>query len=178
MSTGRDANVITVSALDARATRGWLRYGALHFPCSLGRGGRRALKRETDGASPVGLWPLRRAFYRADRLVRPQTLLPLQPLPRQAGWCDAASDRNYNRPVTHPYKASAEEMWRSDELYDIVVVLGHNDLPRVKGLGSAIFMHVAREGYLPTEGCVGLHKRHLICLLARLRPRVHLRITA
>ena len=178
MSTGRDADVITVGALSARATRGWLRYGPLHFPCSLGRGGRRALKRETDGASPVGFWPLRRAFYRADRLVRPKTLLPLQPLRRHDGWCDAPRDRNYNRHVNHPYHASAEHLWRQDDLYDIIVILGHNDLPRVKGLGSAIFLHVASNGYQPTEGCIGLKKAHLIRLLGQLKATMSLQISS
>ena len=49
--------------------------------------------------------------------------------------------------------ASHEEMWRKDDLYDIVVVLGHNDDPIVPGNGSAVFLHVASAGYGPTAGC-------------------------
>ncbi len=178
MSTGRDANVITVRALGARATRGFVQFGALRFSCALGRGGRKVIKRETDGASPVGLWPLRCVFYRADKLLRPKTVLPLRILRPDAGWCDAPLDRNYNRYVTHPYQASAEQMWRDDNLYDIVVVLGHNDLPRIQWFGSAIFMHVARPGYLPSEGCIALRKDHLLRLLASLKPGAQLHITA
>jgi L,D-peptidoglycan transpeptidase YkuD (ErfK/YbiS/YcfS/YnhG family) len=87
------------------------------------------------------------------------------------GWCDASADRNYNRPVRHPYPASAERLWRADGLYDIVVVLDCNDRPRVRGRGSAIFMHVAKPGYAPTEGCIALAQAHLLRLLVRLRRR-------
>ncbi|WP_211488879.1 L,D-transpeptidase family protein, partial [Escherichia coli] len=74
-------------------------------------------------------------------------------------WCDAPDDPNYNRPVKHPYRASAEKMWREDHLYDLVVILGQNDDPVVPGAGSAIFFHLAKEletGFRPTEGCVAL----------------------
>jgi L,D-peptidoglycan transpeptidase YkuD (ErfK/YbiS/YcfS/YnhG family) len=92
------------------------------------------------------------------------------------GWCDAPGDRNYNRPVRHPYPASAERLWREDELYDVVVVLGHNQRPRIRAGGSAIFMHVARPGYLPTEGCIALARRHLLIVLERLKPGSAVRV--
>jgi L,D-peptidoglycan transpeptidase YkuD (ErfK/YbiS/YcfS/YnhG family) len=85
------------------------------------------------------------------------------------GWCDAVGDRNYNRRVRHPYPASAERLWRQDALYDVIVVLDHNRQPRVQGAGSAIFMHLARPGYRPTEGCVALARRHLLLVLAAAR---------
>jgi len=113
-------------------------------------------------------------YYRPDRMPRPRTMLPLRALRPNDGWCDAPDDRNYNRPVRLPYPASAEEMWRRDRLYDIVVVLGHNDRPRRRGLGSAIFMHVARSGFEPTAGCIALRRADLARLLARLAPGSHL----
>lgn len=82
------------------------------------------------------------------------------------GWCDAPSDRNYNRPVQLPYPASTERMWRDDGLYDVVGILDHNARPRMRGRGSAIFLHVARDGYRPTEGCVALSRRDLMRVLA------------
>ena len=88
---------------------------------------------------------------------------------RHDGWCDAPADRNYNRPVRLPYAASAERLWREDELYDVVVILNYNVRPRSRGRGSAIFMHVARPGYAPTEGCIALARGHLLRLLERLR---------
>jgi L,D-peptidoglycan transpeptidase YkuD (ErfK/YbiS/YcfS/YnhG family) len=107
-------------------------------------------------------------LYRADRVRRPLTSLPLRAIRSNDGWCDAPTDRNYNRPVRHPYPASAERLFRSDALYDIVVVLSHNARPRVCGGGSAIFMHVARPGYGPTEGCIALKREHLLRLIRHL----------
>lgn len=86
------------------------------------------------------------------------------------GWCDAVRDRNYNRPVQHPYPASAERLWREDRLYDVVVVLDHNQQPRIRGHGSAIFLHVRRPGSAPTEGCVALEPNDLRRLLRVLVP--------
>jgi L,D-peptidoglycan transpeptidase YkuD (ErfK/YbiS/YcfS/YnhG family) len=164
-----------VLALSAASTVGWLEHGGQRWRCALGRSGVRAIKREGDGATPLGVWPVRRLVYRADRVPRPATRLPIDRVRPSDGWCDAVGDRSYNRPVRRPYPASHEEMWRSDGLYDVVVVLGCNDVPRRQGCGSAIFMHVARTGYAPTAGCIALSPRDLrqvATLLAR-HSRVH-----
>ena len=140
--------------------------------CALGRGGvvEADAKREGDGATPLGAWPLRRVLWRADRLPRPHTALPVTPIGPDDGWSDDPTDPAYNRPVTHPHPHSAERLWREDELYDVVVVLGHNDDPPVAGRGSAIFLHCAKPGYPPTEGCVALARDDLLALLARAAP--------
>jgi L,D-peptidoglycan transpeptidase YkuD (ErfK/YbiS/YcfS/YnhG family) len=113
-------------------------------------------------------------LYRADRVPRPQTVLPARRLKTDDGWCDAVGNGNYNRWVRLPYPASAERLWRGDALYDLVIVLDHNRRPRMQGAGSAIFIHVARPGYQPTEGCVALALRHLLMLLAMARRDVPL----
>lgn len=153
---------------------GWLVQGQSRVRCALGRSGLRAIKREGDGATPLGRFRLLRAQYRADRISRPRAAVPLQPLRRDDGWCDAAGDRNYNRAVRHPYPASAEAMWRSDGLYDVVVVLDYNIRPRKQGCGSAIFLHCARDGYAPTEGCVAVKRADLQRILARTSRRISL----
>jgi len=156
-----------VSGLSAASARAIVRLGSLAFACSLGRSGRRARKREGDGATPVGRWHIAGVLYRADRIRRPATRLPVRPISPTDGWCDAPADRNYNRAVRHPYPASAERLWRTDHLYDVVVVLSYNRKPRVRGRGSAVFMHVAKPGYAPTEGCIALRSEHLLWLLQR-----------
>ena len=135
--------------------------------CALGPAGVLAAgrKREGDGATPAGRWPMRRVLFRPDRGSAPRTSLPVQPLAPNDGWCDAPDDQNYNRPVKLPYPASAEAMWREDGLYDLVVVLGHNDDPPVPGLGSAIFLHCARPDFAPTQGCVALARSDLETVL-------------
>jgi L,D-peptidoglycan transpeptidase YkuD (ErfK/YbiS/YcfS/YnhG family) len=157
---------IVVRALSARATVGTITFGNLRFPCTLGRSGRRAGKREGDGATPCGRFELREAYYRRDRLIRPRTRLPLAPIHPWDGWCDEPSDRNYNRRVRHPYPASAEHLWRADRLYDVVVVMGYNDRPRTRGRGSAVFLHVADPAMKPTAGCIALSLPHLERLIA------------
>ena len=166
----RAKQVARILALSQSAARGRLRLGNLWYPCALGRSGCRARKREGDGATPLGRWPVREVFYRPDCVRRPKAALPVRAIRNEDGWCDAPADRNYNRRVRLPYGASAEHLWREDGLYDLVVVLGCNDRPRVRNRGSAIFMHVARPGYAPTEGCIALARPHLLRLLARLRP--------
>ena len=147
---------LQVQALSQRATRGRLNIAGRTFPCALGRSGSRALKREGDGGTPIGLWPLVRVLYRRDRIQRPRTSLPVKAIRSNDGWCDASLDLNYNRPVRLPYPASTEQLWRQDAVYDIVVVLDHNTRPRNRGGGSAIFMHLARPDFSPTEGCIAL----------------------
>ena len=138
--------------------------------CAIGRGGIAARKTEGDGTTPGGRFPLRRVLYRADRTDRPRTGLPCQEIAPRDGWCDAPGDPLYNRPVSHPYPASAERLWRADTCYDLLAVIGFNDDPVIDGAGSAIFMHVARADYSPTEGCVALSLEDLRTVLAEWRP--------
>jgi L,D-peptidoglycan transpeptidase YkuD (ErfK/YbiS/YcfS/YnhG family) len=150
--------------------RGFLTWNDRKIACTLGRSLARADKREGDGATPLGRYPFRRVLFRPDHGPAPRTRLKVAPIAPDDGWCDASGDPAYNRPVKLPYGASAERMWRDDALYDIVVVLGHNDAPVVTGAGSAIFMHLARADGGPTEGCVGLARADLLDLLAALGP--------
>ena len=146
------------------------------FRCTLGRGGVTTDKREGDGATPAGAYPLRRLLYRSDRLAPPTNALPTSPLRPRDGWCDDPGHSAYNRPVILPLDASSESMWRDDHLYDLVVVLGYNDDPVVSGLGSAIFLHVASPEYSPTEGCIALAKEDLLTVLADITPGSDIRI--
>lgn len=170
------SSMITVRGLSACRRQGRVHAGWAVMPCALGQAGRRAIKREGDGATPVGTFRPVCVYYRPDRLPRPCTGLPLRALRHDDGWCDAPTDRNYNRPVRHPYPASAEAMWRADHLYDLVLVIDHNRRPRVRGAGSAIFLHLAREGFAPTAGCVALRRPDMIRLIARLRGATRIRI--
>lgn len=151
---------------------GWLDLGGTKVRCALGPKGVVAAeaKREGDGASPAGVWPIRRVLYRPDRGAPPKTALPVSPIAEDDGWCDAPEDPAYNRPVKLPYPASAERMWRDDHLYDLVVVLGHNDAPPAPGLGSAIFLHLAKRDYTPTQGCIAVGRDDLAALLRAAAP--------
>jgi L,D-peptidoglycan transpeptidase YkuD (ErfK/YbiS/YcfS/YnhG family) len=135
-----------------------------------GRGGVRADKREGDGASPEGTFLLLYGFYRADRVAQPPSGLAMTALHPDDGWVDDPQDPNYNRLVKLPYAASHEEMWLADRLYDLVVVIGYNTDPVVAGRGSAIFLHVAREDFSPTAGCIAIERDALARLSGLLGP--------
>jgi L,D-peptidoglycan transpeptidase YkuD (ErfK/YbiS/YcfS/YnhG family) len=140
-------------------------------PCALGHAGIKALKREGDMATPRGRFRLRAVFYNPTRGARPNTSLTLRATRRTDGWCDSPSDRNYNRHVPLPYAERAERLWRDDGLYDVVVVLGYNDVPRVRNRGSAVFLHLARPGFLATEGCIALRGADLRRVLQAVSRR-------
>lgn len=164
--------------------QGWLAAGGRVMLCALGRGGIRLDKREGDGATPVGTFRFRKAFAPLSGRVR-TARLPFSTVGPRDGWCDASDDRNYNAPVPLPYGASHETLVRDDHLYDMVLVPDHNRAAvgrglRGKGLrgrGSAVFVHLARPGYTPTEGCVALRRRDMEWLWPRVGPQTRLVIS-
>jgi L,D-peptidoglycan transpeptidase YkuD (ErfK/YbiS/YcfS/YnhG family) len=158
---------LKVTAVAGSATLDW---GAGQARCAIGPGGIARKQAEGDGVTPIGTFPIRRVLYRADRLARPETALPLFEIAPDDGWCDAPGDLAYNRPVKLPYPASAERLWREDHAYDIVMVLGFNDDPVMPGKGSAIFLHLAQPDYAATAGCVALALPDMLAALAQLRP--------
>jgi L,D-peptidoglycan transpeptidase YkuD (ErfK/YbiS/YcfS/YnhG family) len=147
---------------------GTIAFDGWSHPCQIGRGGFCAAfdKREGDGSTPRGRWPIRAVLLRPDRGFAPPRFLPWRWLRPDDGWSDDPADPAYNRAVRYPHLLSAERMWRGDGLYDAVIVLGHNDEPPVPGMGSAIFLHLRSER--PTEGCVAVDRDAMSRLLESL----------
>lgn len=165
---------IMVAAIGADKTRGMMVADGLRVPCALGRNGINRRKREGDGATPAGRLGLVAVLFRPDRLRRPATALPAIALRPDAGWCDDPADRRYNRPVRLPFGAGYEQLWRSDGLYDVVVVLDYNfERPRPDA-GSAIFLHIAAPDFSPTAGCIAVRTGDMRRLLARAGPQTWL----
>jgi L,D-peptidoglycan transpeptidase YkuD (ErfK/YbiS/YcfS/YnhG family) len=155
---------------------GWLSWREGRARAAVGRGGVTKHKMEGDGATPAGVFRLISACYRADRIEPPRTRLPLRALQPSDGWVDDPADGNYNRLVSLPYPAHTEPMWLDDAVYDLVVVIGYNMAPAVRGAGSAIFLHIARPDFSPTAGCIAIEKSVLVSLLALLGPASRLTI--
>lgn len=151
--------------------RGLLHADGIAIPCAIGRSGACAApdKREGDGCTPLGTWPVRAALLRPGTDLGPPAHLPWRWLREQDGWSDDPADPSYNRPVRHPHAFSAERMWRDDAHYDAVLILGHNDDPPIAHWGSAIFLHLRGPG--PTEGCIAIARDAMSMLLARLDRR-------
>ena len=157
-------------------TRGRVIAGALSFPCALGRSGLIQRKREGDGGTPVGRYRLYGLWWRADRHPRPRSGLIARAIGPDDGWCEDPRSPCYNRAVKLPHPASHETMRREDNLYDYVVEIGYNMGPVRKARGSAIFLHLARDGFAPTAGCVGVSPHRIRQLLAMIGPRTRIRI--
>jgi L,D-peptidoglycan transpeptidase YkuD (ErfK/YbiS/YcfS/YnhG family) len=149
---------------------GRLFWSAGNARAAVGRSGVRADKREGDGATPAGTYPLVSVLYRPDRVAPPASHLPVSALAPNDGWVDDPADRNYNRLISLPYPASAEQMWREDDLYDALAVIGYNMEPVIPGAGSAIFLHVAAPDFSATSGCIAVEKHVLLGLLPMLGP--------
>lgn len=172
---------LLVTPISENPSRGILTLGHKKYPCALGKSGITFEKSEGDHKSPIGRFNLRSVYYRYDKLRRPiYSKVPLMALLKEDGWCDDPLDAAYNKSVMLPYHASAESLWREDDLYDVLVVLGYNDAPVEPGKGSAIFMHVAEDlnndDYQGTEGCVSLNKDDLLEILPVLTPETSLKI--
>ena len=140
------------------------------FKCALGKGGLKIDKHEGDQASPIGTWEIVNVLFRPDKGPKPTCHFPISEITLTDGWCDAPEHPNYNQQVKLPFEDSHEELWREDDIYDIIVVLNHNLQPAIPFGGSAIFMHIAREDFSGTAGCVALNRENLEYVLTRARP--------
>ena len=169
----RDRPLATIRIRSAAGDprRGWLSAGGHIVPVALGRGGIRANKREGDGGTPKGTFRPRQLWWRADRGTRPRTFLPVRAIRPDDAWCEDPASRHYNRPVRRNSDDGGDRLRRDDHLYDLIVEIDHNCCPRIAGRGSAVFLHLARENFGPTAGCVSMTKAAMLRLLQRLGPR-------
>lgn len=140
-------------------------WGDHQFPFAVGSGGCNSHKVEGDGVTPIGVFPFRQIFVRADRVVDLHTLLPVTVINPSLGWCDDATDACYNQLITLPFNGSYEDLYREDNIYDVILVVGYNDQPVIPGKGSVIFVHVARDSFEPTKGCVAFSLLDLLSIL-------------
>jgi len=157
-------------------SQGWLSAGGKTLRVALGRSGMRALKREGDGGTPTGTFRPIRLWWRADRLPRPQTRLPVRPIGPNDAWCEDPADRRYNRAFKRSANEPGDRLRRDDALYDLIIEIDHNTRPRIAKFGSAVFIHVAREAFGPTAGCVALRRNELLHLLGRISQNTRIEI--
>ena len=168
--------VLAIQVDSADSSLAWASLGERRWRCVVGAGGVREDKVEGDGATPAGTYPLRRLYFRNDRLVLPKVRLPARPIGEHDGWCDDPRSPAYNKLVRIPNEWSHEKMWREDGLYDLLVVVGYNDDPPEGEWGSAIFLHIAREDMSPTRGCVAFARDDLLELVTLIGPGTKLSI--
>ena len=167
-------SAIHVHARPRLRAQAWLVAGQRAIRAAVGRASIQATKREGDGATPAGQFHPVRLWWRADRLPRPRTLLPVQRITADVAWCEDPEDRRYNRPFRRSANEPGDRLKRADGLYDLIVEIDHNARPRIAGHGSAVFIHVARPGLAPTGGCVALSRGDLQRLVLRLSPKTRI----
>ena len=173
-SRDRPLQAIRISTAAGNPRRGWLTAGGRTVPVALGRGGVRANKREGDGGTPRGTFRPRQLWWRADRHPRPRTFLPIRTIGPEDAWCEDPASRHYNQPIRLDRTSSGDRLRRDDHLYDFIVEIDHNSSPRVAGRGSAVFLHLARDNFGPTAGCVSMTRSAMLQLLARLGPNTRI----
>jgi L,D-peptidoglycan transpeptidase YkuD (ErfK/YbiS/YcfS/YnhG family) len=166
--------MIRIRGCAGNSRRSWLTFAAATLPVALGRGGILANKREGDGGTPRGVFRPRRLWWRADRYPRPRTHLPVRAIRPEDGWCENPGDRHYNQPIRLAPGQAGDRLTRGDHLYDFIVEIDHNTTPRIAGRGSAVFLHLARENFGPTAGCVSMTQSAMLRLLRRLGPETRI----
>jgi len=165
---------IRVRSRPGRRSQGWLFAGPNALPVALGRGGIKADKREGDAATPAGRFRPVRLWWRADRLPRPRTSLPVRAIGPNDAWGEDPASRRYNQPFRRSANEPGDRLRRKDGLYDVILEIDHNTRPRVARRGSAVFIHVARPGFDPTAGCIALKRQDLLRLLAAVGAKTRI----
>jgi L,D-peptidoglycan transpeptidase YkuD (ErfK/YbiS/YcfS/YnhG family) len=168
---GQPLSSVTIRAAAGQRTRGWLTAGGQTIKVALGRGGIQANKREGDGGTPRGIFHPLRLWWRADRHPRPSSFLPMHAIAPEDAWCEDVSSRHYNQPLRLAANHRGDRLMRDDHLYDFIIEIDHNTRPRIVGRGSAIFLHLARDDFSPTAGCVAMTEAAMLRLLTRLGPK-------
>jgi L,D-peptidoglycan transpeptidase YkuD (ErfK/YbiS/YcfS/YnhG family) len=144
----------------------------LVFPTSAGSIGEMGFaaidsKKEGDGKSPSGVFPLGIAFGYDPSVV---TKMPYRQVTEDDFWVDDANSEDYNKWVKgEPKAASWEKMRRDDDQYKYGVVIEYNMHPIEKGKGSAIFLHVWKDARA-TLGCVSMSEEMILKILGWLDP--------
>lgn len=153
-----------------------LRFAGRLFPCSIGKTGVTAAKREGDGATPAGQHRITGLWYRPDRMARPAAWA--RPIGPGDLWCDDPAHPAYNHHARAPLAASHERLRRADPFYDLILTTDWNWPDARPGAGSAIFLHQWRRPHFGTEGCIAFARPDLVWIAARAVPGTRLIVPA
>ena len=155
---------------------GHLKYKKLKFRCALGKAGVKKKIMEGDNITPKGIFKIIKIYYRPDKIKEIKTLIKKIKIKKNMGWCDDIKSRFYNQQIKLSAKYSHEKLYRNDNLYDLIAVLNYNIDPIIKNKGSAIFLHIAKNSYRETKGCIALKKKHLIEILSKIKKNTKIKI--
>ena len=155
---------------------GLIKYKNFKFRCALGKAGIGKKKREGDNVTPTGTFKIVKIYYRSDRVKKISSKLRLIEITKNMGWCDDPNSKNYNKLINLPSKYGHEKLFKKNNIYNVIVVLNYNMKPVIKNKGSAIFIHIAKNNYQPTQGCIALKKNDLLKLLSKISRNIKIKI--
>lgn len=132
-----------------------------------------AFKKEGDGKSPAGMFPLTFAFGKAESVT---SGLSYRRLEDQTECVDDVNSHHYNKVVGRNQVGifdwkSSEKMAQITPEYDLGVFVAYNSYPVVKGNGSCIFLHIWKDANSPTSGCTAMAREDLERIVAWLDPK-------
>jgi len=155
---------------------GYLKYKNLRFRCALGKAGIKKKEKEGDNVTPKGIFKITNIYCRSDKIKNITTSIRKIKIKKNMGWCDDPNSIDYNKQIKLPSKFSHEKLYRKDNLYDLFLVLNYNTNPVIKNKGSAIFLHITKDSYKKTKGCIALKKEDLIQLVSKIRKNTKIKI--
>jgi L,D-peptidoglycan transpeptidase YkuD (ErfK/YbiS/YcfS/YnhG family) len=156
---------------------GYIKYKSFKFRCAIGKAGIKKKVKEGDNITPKGIFKITRIYYRSDKIKLIKTNIKKVKIKKNMGWCDDPKSRFYNMQIKLPNKYGHEKLYRNDNLYDLVAVLNYNTNPVVKNKGSAIFIHITKNSYKKTAGCVALKKKDLIKIISKIKKNTKIKIS-
>jgi len=146
----------------------YLTYNKYKVKCAIGKKGIGFKRKEGDLITPKGKFKIKFILYRADR-VKVTSRLKKIAIKKDMGWCDDPNSKEYNKLIKLPFKYNYEKLYKKENIYDIVLVLNFNMNPVRKNKGSAIFIHISKNNYKKTQGCIAVKKYQLLKIIKKLK---------
>ena len=144
--------------------------------CAVGKRGIKIKKKEGDLITPKGTFRIKCVFYRKDRVSNLKSKIKKTPIKKNMGWCDDPRSKKYNMLVKLPFNYKAEKLYKSNNTYDVVLVLNYNMNPIKKNKGSAIFIHIAKKNYVATAGCIAIQKKDMKKIIKKIVKKTLVKI--
>ena len=143
----------------------YLTYQNNKVKCAIGKKGIGKKQKEGDQITPRGTFRVKSILYRKDKINYFKSVIKKTPIKKNMGWCDDPKSKDYNKLIKYPFNYKSEKLYRSNNIYDIILVLDFNMHPIKKNKGSAIFIHISNNKYSPTQGCIAIKKKELLKLI-------------
>ena len=156
--------------------KNYLTYNKLKIKCSIGKKGIGNKRKEGDLITPKGQFRIKYILYRKDR-VKISSKLKKKVIKKNMGWCDDPKSKQYNKLIKLPFVYRHEKLYKKENMYDIILVLNYNMNPIKKNKGSAIFIHIAKNNFKKTEGCIAIKKNQILRIVKEVEPNTQVIIS-